>query len=224
MDIAQKQIEARAAAASVGGKRADLSAAQATAEATTLRSPLSGIVVRRLLNAGDMADPATPVVEVADTRLLDLIGKLPAEDAAKIHSGMAARVTTAGAPNRIIPGRVVSVGQVDPETGLADVRIRIASAAGIPQIGAFAGADIVVSTDPSAVVVPKDAVVTRGGKAYVFVVGRDGVAHEQRVTVGVEQESVTEIVRGVAEGDEVIRLGQYELTDGAKVQAAKHKG
>ena len=42
-----------------------------------------------------------------------------------------------------------------------------------------------------------------------------------KVEVGVERADTVEIRSGVGAGEHVIRLGQYELSDGAKVEEAK---
>jgi len=67
--------------------------------------------------------------------------------------------------------------------------------------------------------VPKQAVLTKDGKSVVFVVDADSTAHQHEVSVGAEQAGQTEILKGISAGDHVIRLGQYELADGAKVKA-----
>ena len=87
----QGAIRWRPSAGSAGGaetiaqRRADLASAQAIAGYAELRSPLSGTVTRRTLNPGDQADPATPVLEVTDTRTLNLLANLPAEEGLKVR-------------------------------------------------------------------------------------------------------------------------------------------
>jgi HlyD family secretion protein len=224
LQVATRQQEARAMHEAEHQKQADLAAAQAVAGYATLRSPLSGIVSRRALNPGDMADPATPVVEVTDSRTLNLLANLPAEDGVKVRRGMAVRVTATELPGRSFMGRVVSVGQVDPQTNLLAVRIGVANPTGRLNVGTFATAEIILRTDPRAVVVPKEAVITREGKSVVFVVGHDDVAHQKEVTLGAEQEAMIQILHGVAPGDSVIRRGEYELPDGAKVRPQPSAG
>jgi HlyD family secretion protein len=215
--VAAKQQEAQAMHEAERQKQADLAGAQAVAGYAALRSPLTGTVTRRTLNSGDMADPATPVLEVSDTRALNLLANLPGEDGVKVRRGMAVRVTAADLPGRSFMGRVVSVGQVDPQTNLLAVRISIANPTGRLKTGTFAMAEIILHTDPQAVVVPKQAVITRDGKPVVFVVGQDNVAHQKNVTLGAEQGSMVQVLLGVEPGQSVIRLGEYELEDGAKV-------
>ena len=113
---------------------------------------------------------------------------------------------------------MVSVGQVEPQTNLLAVRITVANPTGRLKVGTFATTEIILHTEPRAVVVPKQAVITREGKSVVFIVGPDNVAHQRDVTVGAEQGSLVQIRLGVAPGARVIRLGGYELADGAKVQ------
>jgi RND family efflux transporter MFP subunit len=220
LQVAAKQQESLALRETANQKRADLAAAQATAGYAELRAPLTGIVTRRALNPGDMADPTTPVVEITDIRALNLIANLTAEDGMLVRRGMRVRVTTPDVPDRTFAGRVLSVGQVDPQTNLLTVRIAASNSEGRLKVGSFAQADIILRTDLHAVVVPKPAVVSHEGKSVVFVDGADNVAHQHEVTVGAERGGLVEILHGVVSGDRVITLGQYELSDGGKVQLA----
>src|SRR5207248_6165781 len=92
------------------------------------------------------------------------------------------------------------------------------------KVGTFATAEIILHMDPRAVVVPKEAVISREDKTVVFVVGPDDVAHQKVVTVGAQQGPLVQILLGVTPGESVIRLGQYELADGAKVRRASAAG
>ncbi len=220
LQVAAKRQEKQAAIETIRQKTADLAAAQATAAYSELRSPITGRVTRRLLNPGDMADTSTPVVEIADTHSLNLVASIPAEDAAAIRAGMSARISVATAPGRVFNGIVLNVGEVDPQSGMLAVRLAVPNPSRALKVGAFATADIITRTDPAALVVPKSAVITRNGRDVVFVVGKDSTAHQVEVTTGVEQGNLLEILKGIHQGDQVISLGQYELTDGAKVRSA----
>lgn len=220
LQVTAKQQEAQAASVSIEQKRADLAAAAATAGLSELRSPIAGVVTKRSMNPGDMADTTVPVVEICDAKALDISANIPAEDGMKIRPGMPVRVTATTAPGQSFAGRVVSLGEVDPQTGLLAVRITVNNPDGVLKVGAFASADIIVHSNPKAVVVPKSAVVNREDKSVVFVV-TDGKAYLRQVTEGSEQGSDVEIIRGVSARDQVIRMGQYELTDGAEVRLPK---
>lgn len=221
LQVDAKRQEAAASRQGVAQKQADLAAAQATAAVAILRAPFSGIITRRTLNPGDLADPATPVLEISDTHSLNLLANLAAEDGLKVRQGMAAHIAVADLPGQTFAGHVLSVGQVDPQTNLLAVRIAVANPQAKLKSGTFATAAIVLRRDPEAVVVPKQALVTTEDKPTLFVVGADNVAHKQNVTVGAETDTGVEILSGVKAGAQVIQLGQYELSDGAKVQTAE---
>lgn len=222
LQLAAKRHETLAASESIRQKNADLTAAQATAAYSELRSPISGKVTRRSLNPGDIADTATPVMEIANTHSLNLVANIPAEDGAAIRTGMPAHISLATASGHIFTGSVEDVGQVDPQSGMLAVRITVPGSSDALKVGTFASADIVVHTNPSAIVVPKSAVITRNDHNVVFVVGKNNIAHQVNVITGVEQKDSVEIKSGVASGDQVISMGQYELTDGVKVRPVAH--
>jgi RND family efflux transporter MFP subunit len=224
LSVLEKQKEAQAAMESVNQKNADLSAARTAASYSELRSPISGIVTRRLLNPGDMADTSTPVLEIADIKSLNISAAVPADEGSSIRVGMPVRVSVSGPSASSILGRVLDTGQIDPQSGLLSVRISVPNPGGILKVGAFANAAIVVRTNPHAVVVPKEAVISRDGKSIVFIAGADGVAHQKEVETGVEESGLIEITSGVRPGESVIRLGEYELTDGTKICPGHHSG
>lgn len=220
LQVAVKQQDARVQRNAAEQKRADLSAAQATAATAQIHSPFAGVVTRRLLNPGDLADTTNPILEIAQPTSLNLVAYLPVEDGQKVRTGMSARITAADVPGTAFGGRVLSIGQVDPLTNLLTVRIAVANSGAALRAGTFATAEIILRTDPRAVVVPKQAIVTKDGAAVVYVVGPDDTAHSHPVTTGVEQGGLVQIIQGVKAGDKVIKLGQYAIADGAKVKEA----
>jgi len=218
--IAAKQQDARSKEASAASKSADFQTAQVAASSAELRAPLSGVVSKRNLNPGDLADTGTPVVEIANTDVLNLLANLSGETGGAIMQGMAARISTADAPDRIFNGQVVSVGQIDPTTNLLSVRVAVPNPGGRLKVGAFATANIVLSTRPLAVVVPKSAILQRDDKSAVLIAGDDGKAHQKAVTTGIERQGTVEITKGIKEGDKVISEGGFQLDDGAPIKIA----
>ncbi|MGF1481308.1 MAG: efflux RND transporter periplasmic adaptor subunit [Cyanophyceae cyanobacterium] len=76
---------------------------------------------------------------------------------------------------------------------------------------------IAVEEDPSAVVVPLNAVVYRDQVPYVFVVEEDTV-EQREVELGIRSITNQQIVSGVQAGEAVVTQGQNRLVDGAPVQ------
>lgn len=221
--VAVKQQDVRAFQQTVAQKQADLTAAQTSANYAQVHAPLSGLVTRRTLNPGDMADVTNPIVEISDARSLNLIANLSAADGLKLRAGMPARITTPDAPGKTFTGSVLSIGQVDPQTNLLAVRIAVYNAGDALRVGGYALAEVVLHTDPHAIVVPKQAVLAHDGKSIVFVVGKDNVAHQTEVTLGPERNGFAAITEGLKADARIVNLGGYELADGAKVKEAEKK-
>lgn len=217
LQVAVKRQDARAAEQLADQKRAELATAQAGLALTSVRSPFSGTVTRRMLNSGDSADPTTPILELSENGSLNLIANVLPAEGARLKIGMSARITSADIPGVTFPGQVLSIGQIDPQTNLMTVRISVDNARGTLRSGLFVTAEIVVQTLHNAITVPKQAIVTREGKSIVFIVGPDNIAHMREVTAGVEQGGRVALSKGAAAGDNVIRLGQYEIAEGQKV-------
>jgi multidrug efflux pump subunit AcrA (membrane-fusion protein) len=82
--------------------------------------------------------------------------------------------------------------------------------------GMFAEVHIITESREKALTVPVDAVIQRAGENYVFTVV-DGKAKENKVKTGISDTKLIEITEGLAEGDQVIVLGQQSLVDGSQV-------
>ena len=225
LNVAVKQEEALAMQDMTAQKQADLAAAQATANYAELRAPISGTVTRRAANVGDMADPAVPILEISDPRALNLVASLTAEDGLQVRVGMPAHVTLADMPGKTFAGRVLSIGQVDPQSNLMSVRLAVGGGSGL-RAGAFASADIVLRRIAGAIVVPKSAIVTQDGKQVAYTVGKDNVAHLKPVKVGPELGGgkMVAILSGLDKDEPVVSVGNYELSEGAKVKTGDAEG
>ena len=220
LTVAARKQDAIAANQAVAQKRADLSAARATAQYAEVRAPLAGIVSRRMLGPGDMADTTIPILEISNPTSVNLVANLTAEDGRQVRPGMPAKITPADTPEISASGQVISVGQVDPATNLLSVRIAISGNAGRIKAGEFATAEITVRHAVNVVAVPKQAIVSREDKSVVYAIDADDTAHQKEVKVGAEQNGNVEILSGLKAGEKIAKLGQYELSDGAKVKEA----
>ena len=221
LSVAARKQDAVAANQAVSQKRADFAAARATAQYAEVRAPFAGIVSRRMLNPGDAADTTIPILEISNPTSINLVANLTSEDGRQVRPGMPAKITPSDTPGISVSGQVISVGQVDPNTNLLAVRIAISGNAARIKAGEFATAEITVRHDVNAVAVPKQALVTREEKSVVYAVDADNTAHQKEVKIGAEQNGNVEILSGLKAGERIAKLGQYELSDGAKVKEAE---
>lgn len=77
-------------------------------------------------------------------------------------------------------------------------------------------------TSTDAIVIPQRATFEVLDKKYVFVLGKDNVAHQQEIKIKNELEDIYVIESGVAPDDKIILDGVQQVTDGQKVAYEFH--
>ena len=187
----------------------------------TLAAPIAGVVAAILVPAGQPVDGnATPVIEIADTRLLDLRAPVAAGQVAQLSVGQKAELDVDGA------GRVAGVVEaiaplVDVATNTVVVRIRVANDDGKLRGGLFARGAILGALH-QALVVPKSALLPGDGgtaTSVAIVDARGKVAH-RALLIGADAGDEVEVRSGLGAGERVIVAGGYSLPDGTLVQVA----
>lgn len=203
--------------------RGAASNAQRTQALSTLRSPLNGSVTRLNAALGSFVDANQQLVEVTDTRALDLILTTSPTNAAKIHPGAPVRLAAgqSATGEALGSGNVASVSaMVDSATRGVAVKVRAAATTRPLRVGETIFGEIAVGTH-TAVTIPVEALVPEGDAFKVFVVDAQSIAHARAVTVGSRTGGVAEIKSGLQAGEKVVTYGAYGVEDSAKVVVGK---
>jgi RND family efflux transporter MFP subunit len=223
--VPRKDVEQ--AAAELAKARADAATARRASELALLRAPISGVVTSVSATLGATADPAQPLVEIADPSATDVLLRTTASDAARIHAGASVELVagqSAGGES-LGNGTVMDVGgTVDSATRTVPVRVRVISARRALRIGETVFGEVATAVRPDAIVVPLDALVPAGDGFKVFVVDARSIAHARPVTVGARTSKLAEITAGLAAGERVVTYGAYGVEDSARVVPAAGEG
>ncbi len=185
--------------------RALASEAGRTAARARVTAPISGVVVRVIRRIGETVDgtPATPIVELADLRTLELVASVAPRDLLVLAPEQDARVTLDGL-DEPLDAVVTRVGPaLDPATGTGSVRLAVPGRESPLPLGLSGRASIRVG-EHEAVVAPEGAVRGRRDGGMEVLVCRDGRAEAVRVEVGRRDGDVVELHSGAAAGDRVV--------------------
>jgi RND family efflux transporter MFP subunit len=223
--IAAKQ-EVDDARAAVVAAESGLKSAQATGgiagvqlERATLRAPIDGVVAAILVPAGQPVDGnGTPVIEVADTKVLDLRAPVSAARVGDVSVGQRAELDVEGVGT--VAGAVEAIAPlVDPTTNTVVVRVRVPNDDGRLRGGMFARGAILGAPHPG-LAVPRAALLPGDGGAAtnVAVVDSEGVVSHRALLVGADAGDAVEVRGGLKAGERVIVAGGYALPDGTKVE------
>lgn len=183
-------------------------------------APDSGVISYANANVGSMAQPGVELFRLIRKGRLEWRADLTAEELMLIRKGMSAEVTVG--EGRVIRGTVRAISpSVDAQTRYGYALVSLPDSGGIIA-GAFARGTFDVSGGRKSLQsLPQSAVLQRGGKSYVLVVGADGRVQERVVTAGQRHGDRIEIRQGL-EGDErVVESGGAFLTEGDLVQVVQ---
>lgn len=217
-EIEDAKRDVAAAQAALDQANAALSTAARNIERTTVRSPISGQVVKRLVSVGEQVDgtAAQPIAEIANVDRVELAANVPSEQIARIKIGQPVPMTTEAYPGRTFSGTVLAIAPaIDAATNAGLVRIRVANPDHALKVGMFAEGRVEIARHDG-LVVPPPALVRSGEDAAVYVVNGD-TAQRTAVRVGLEKPDAIEIVSGVAEGQTVLTSAVHGLGDKAKL-------
>ncbi|MFQ5892845.1 MAG: efflux RND transporter periplasmic adaptor subunit, partial [Nitrospinota bacterium] len=146
-----------------------------------ITAPFSGVVVREHTEVGQWLDQGDPVVELVDLSTVEVTVPVPERYIAQIRRDGVAPLALDALPGRSFTGRIAQIiPQADAESRTFPVKIQVANPDGLIKSGMFARVTLPVGGGRRALVVPKDALVSRGPVDLLFVVA-DGKARQVAV-------------------------------------------
>ena len=181
------------AQAALAQAQADLAFAEAQLQNTVIRAPFAGVVVKKMAEVGESVAPIPPgvnlstssgaIVALADLATLEVEADVAESNVAKVGDGQPAEVTVEAIPDRrykAVLRQVIPTADRTKATVMVKVTILDKDKDLKPEMSAK-----VTFLEPEkkprrrlparrrVVLVPREAVVTRGGKQVVFLV-REG--------------------------------------------------
>jgi len=210
--------EARALVANALSKEAQVGTARKRLKDATISAPITGSVSRRFVSAGEFVKVGGQLFTVVQEDPLKLRGMIPERFAPEVKPGQALEVRVDAFAERAFKGQLT---RISPSAEIASRSFQIEGLVGNKERrlkpGFFARAAIYTHTDPQALTVPQQALVTFAGVTKVFVV-ENQVARERVVEVGIRVGSnEVEIMRGLRPGELVAISALTRLTDGAAI-------
>ena len=219
---AASQLEAGMQNAKSGVEQLDTALENVDAEGNVL-APQSGTLVTMNATEGSYISNSMPLVVIDGADQMKVTASVSEALVPKISAGDSADVTVSAA-NKAFTATIRSVERAaNMQTKLYTVVLTVpADVTGLMN-GMFA--DVTFHTDAAedTIVVPTEAILTSNGAQYVYVV-EEGTAKYVAVTTGLIGSGVTEITSGLAEGAQLVVVGQAYLADGDPVRVVGEEG
>lgn len=182
-------------------------------------SPMTGVVVKRYVQAGTFSKAGAPIVAVADvTSLLAkaLVGEAQISEL-KLGTPVTIRVNALkdqefkGSLTRLSPAATLPARTFTAEVSIPNPQ-------GLLKVGMFAKAEIAGQVRTKVLAVPESALVLREDQKTIFVVAADNKVVQKVLKLGGSAGGWVEVDEGVKEGEKIVVAGQHKLKDGASIR------
>jgi len=182
----------------------------------TINAPLSGTVLDRAVDQGQLVDTQTELFTVAD--LTELLVETDVDElySSRIRQGLKALLKPVG---DTVPqhGTVIfAAPTVDPSTGGRAIKITFDQPVEL-QVGLTVNANIIVAQTDAALAIPRGAILTEETRSHVLLV-EDGVVVARDIEFSDWPAERVIVTQGLAAGDQVI-LDPDAVTPGRSVVA-----
>lgn len=188
---------------------------------TSIRTPISGVVAKRMVKVGNMVLQNNPTFKVTGLDPLIAILHIPEKHLSMLGKNQRVKLKVDALGETRFEGRIKMISPVvDPATGTVKVTVEIKDESGELMPGMFARVNIIHDVHENTVLVPKDAVMSEDRESVVFVL-RDSTAVRQQIQIGFTNTTHVEVIRGLTVGDTVVTTGKASLKDSTVVEIVK---
>ena len=184
---------------------------------TTIVAPMDGVILSRDVEIGDavssilvLGSTATLIMTEGDVNEVYVQGKVDEADIAHVYLGQPARIKVESFRDRTFNGKVTKIAPLGVEKDNVttfEVRVSINNPGGELKANMTANAEILLDEHKGVLTVPENAVMYDNQKNASVEIPDKRQKDGQRkvpVKVGLSNGSVTEVLSGVKEGDQVV--------------------
>ena len=231
-NIGPRAEEIRAAAAQVQQMKAALDYARTQLASTEIKAPVSGTVLQRIVERGEMVSPSafgdagarTSVVSLADLSDLQIELDISQQDFARLKMNQRAEIIPEAFPTLKYTG---FIAEIAPEANRAKATVQIKVKVENPneqlrpemnvRVNFLAEATPTETRNSKRVLVAKAAVVHKDGADFVFVI-KGGRVEQRVIRLGEETGEFYSVLEGLSGGESTAVAGVDKLRDGDRVR------
>lgn len=223
-ELAAARFTERSARFDLQVARAALTQGGDSDETISLRSPVDGVVLRRLRESESVVPVGEPLLEVGDAGRLEIVADFLSRDAVKIEAGQRVIVEDwggdeplSGRVRRVEPAGFLKISALGVEEQRVNVIIDPDEVPPSLGDGYRVQVDVVLWAEESVLKVPVGSLFRDGERWAVFVVEEEA-ARLREVEVGRRNSREAQVLGGLEVGETVVLYPGDEITDGTLVE------
>jgi RND family efflux transporter MFP subunit len=188
----------------------------------SIRAPFTGIITDLpYYSPGIRIETGQSVLRMMNysSMLMDL--SMPENLMGQVQINQLAHIMNYALPDDTLKGNITELSPaIDMDARTFKGRIKVDNRDELLKPGMFVKAEIVVDQRDSALVVPKEVVLTEGNRKMVFI-ATNSAAEKRYIRTGIETLSEVEVLEGLKENERLIVKGFETLKDRSKVKVVK---
>ncbi|MCQ9617324.1 efflux RND transporter periplasmic adaptor subunit [Paenalcaligenes niemegkensis] len=186
----------------------------------TLRAPVSGVITELSVRNGAMVAPGQTLAKLVGLNNLWLVIEVPESMASRVRPGMIVDAVFSGDSNRRVKGRIREIlPGISTSSRTLQARLEIDNTELGLTPGMLMRAHISAEESVSRLLVPSEAVIATGERSVVIVKNEAGRLQPVQVELGIRLDDMTEILRGLREGQQVVASGQFLIDSEANLRS-----
>ncbi len=206
-DISQSQIEA-------------LEKSGQIQRALTLHSPLSGVILEKMVNRGSYVEPGATLFRIADLSVVWMIADIYEYELPLIRLGQQAEITLASQAGEVFRGKAVYIyPTLDARTRTARVRFEFPNPEGRLKPEMYANVSIAVDLGVRTAV-PESAVIETGSRKVVLVSQQAGFFEPRDIVTGAQADGYYEVVEGLRPDEMVVSSANFLIDSESRLKEA----
>jgi len=207
--------------AKVKTSKAALENAELMLSRCTIKAPISGVIRRLDAKEGLLLGVSDPVAEILQIDRVKAVVGIPESDVALVKNIKEVTLTIQALDNRKVVGRNHFLAS-SPENSARLYRLELAidNRDNLIMPGMFVRARLVKRVINDTVAVPLFTVIKREDQKFVFI-EEAGVAKKQPVELGIMEDWLVQITKGLSPGDKVVVEGHRDIDDGFKLRTVR---
>lgn len=186
-----------------------------------LTAPVSGIIGKKLVGAGETAMPSQAVVTILDISNVKVKVAIPEAEVSGITASTPSTISVEAVQKQVSGGKIEKGVQADALTHTYEVRINVQNGdrkllPGMVASVSFGSEKVELKSEKLSL--PVTAVQKRAdGTLFVWTVAKDSTAHRTTVNTGKTHGNRIAINSGIENGQRVVTEGYQKLSEGTKV-------
>ena len=197
--------------------RADIANSKVYAGYSSITSPVSGIVVKKLAEPGAMSSPGVPLLSIEDDSQYLLEAAVEESRSALVRPGSRVNVRIDAVGEGDFLGTVADIlPSADPASRSFIVKVDLPARSAL-RFGKYGVAKCPVA-QKEAITIPESSIIERGQLTGVYIVGANGIARFRIITIGKRAEGSAEVLSGLSEGDQIVTSDAARVAEGTKVR------